>query len=192
MIPIKVRPPGAGIIAFMPAPIATVEEFYAHALAIEREAANRYTEFADYFAGRGDDVLEGLCRSLARLEHEHYRELVRVSEGLTLPAIEASAYRWLEGATPEAAAREALYRIASPRDLLAIALQAEIRARDFFRWIAASAPSRTVRQFASVMALEEEEHAGWVRQALEYGTAPAFDWDTLLKQGVGPGTVAPT
>ena len=170
----------------MPARIATVEEFYAHALAIEREAADRYTEFVDYFAGRGEDVLEGLCRSLAALEREHHAELARVSEHLRLPAIGADGYLWLEGGSPEAAAREAFYRIASPRDLLAIALQAEIRARDFFRWIAATAPSLTVRQFASVMALEEEEHVGWVRQALEYGTAPAFDWDALLKQGVGP------
>lgn len=182
---------GARIIAAMPTPIATVEEFYAHALAIEREAADRYTEFADFFGARGDDVLEGLCRSLARLESEHHAELARVSEHLTLPAIGADAYRWLEGGSPEVAAREALYRIASPRDLLAIALQAEIRARDFFRWIAASATSITVRQFASVMALEEEEHVSWVRQALEYRTTTAADWDALLKQGVGPGTFAP-
>ncbi len=176
----------------MPAPIATVEEFYAHALAIEREAADRYGEFADYFAGRGEDVLEGLCRSLAGFEDQHYAELLRACAGLSLPAIATQGYRWLEGASPEAAAREALYRIASPRDLLEIALNAECRARDFFVWIAATAPSMPVRQLASAMALEEAEHVGWVSQALEYRTAGTADWDALLKMGVGPGTVAPT
>jgi rubrerythrin len=176
----------------MPAPIATVEEFYAHALAIEREAADRYEEFADYFNARGDDVLEGLCRSLAGLERGHHAQLAAASSRFTLPAIAAQDYRWLEGASPEAAAREALYRIASPRDLLEIALKAECRARDFFLWIAATASSLPVRQLASDMALEELEHVSWVRQALEYRTAGEANWDSLLKQGVGPGIVSPS
>ena len=37
------------MIALRPG-IATVEEFYAHALAIEREAAQRYAEFEAHFA----------------------------------------------------------------------------------------------------------------------------------------------
>src|SRR5919205_63888 len=50
--------------ASMPAPIATVEQFYAHALAIEREAADRYEEYAVHFADLGDDALERLCSNL--------------------------------------------------------------------------------------------------------------------------------
>lgn len=175
----------------MPVPIATVEEFYAHALAIEREAAERYEEFAAYFNSRGDDVLEGLCRSLARLEREHYAELALASSRFTLPAISAGDHRWLEGASPEAAAREALYRIANPRQLLEIALAAECHARDFFLYIAATASSMQVRQLANDLALEELEHVSWVRQALEYRTTGEADWDSLLKSGVGPGIVSP-
>jgi hypothetical protein len=49
-----------------------------------------------------------------------------------------------------------------------------------------------VRQLASDMALEELEHVSWVRQALEYRTAGEANWDSLLKQGVGPGIVSPS
>ena len=167
-------------------PIETVEEFYAHALAIEREAAERYGEFATHFADRGEDVLAGLCRNLARFEREHYHQLIRACEGLTLPIIVADDYRWLDGASPEAAARDLFYHVAQPRQLLEIALDAELRAREFFVWVARSARSTAVKELASIMAAEEAEHVHWVMQALEYHPEQA-DWDKLLEDGMGPG-----
>jgi rubrerythrin len=173
----------------MPQPIATVEEFYAHALAIEREAAARYGEFASHFAAAGDDVLEGLCRNLASHERDHFQELADGCAHLRLPAIDPTEYRWLEGESPEAPARELMYRIATPRQLLEIALLAECRARDFFVSIVKSAPVPSVRELAAVMAAEEVDHVRWVHQALEYyGGAP--DWETLMREGCGPGIVA--
>ena len=173
----------------MPAPITTVEEFYAHALAIEREAADRYAEFTEYFADRGEEALADLCRNLASLERGHFDELAAACATLTLPAIARGQYRWLEAEAPEAAARELLYRVANPRQLLEIALGAEWRAREFFVWIVRTAPTNPVRELASVMAAEETEDVQWVRKALEYRDATGLDWDALLAQGVGPGTV---
>ena len=64
-----------------------MEEFYAHGLAIEREAMERYAEFAAHFAGQGEDVLSRLCATLARFEGEHYQDLLRASKDLELPMI---------------------------------------------------------------------------------------------------------
>lgn len=178
------------MIALRPG-IATVEEFYAHALAIEREAADRYVEFEEYFAGRGEDVLAGLCRNLASAEQQHFEELARACEHLALPAIAAANYRWLEAGAPETAARELLYRVATPRQLLEIALAAEVRAGAFFVWVARTAPSLEVRQLANIMAAEEAEHVQWVRQALEYHAPERLDWEKLLAEGIGPGTAQP-
>ena len=175
------------MVATMPKPIETVEEFYAHALAIEREAADRYEEFTAYFTDRGEDVLAGLCASLASMEREHFTELAAACASLNLPAIAARQYQWLEADAPESAARELLYRITTPRQLLEIALAAEGRAREFFVGIARNAPSAAVRELASVMAAEETEHVQWVRKALEYRQAIDLDWEALLAQGVGPG-----
>jgi rubrerythrin len=152
----------------MPRAIATVEEFYAHALAIEREAGERYAEFAEWFDGRGEDVLAGLCHNLAGFEREHYQQLVRGCELLAIPAIDPGAYRWLAEAAPETGARELFFRAAKPRHVLEIALEAELRARDFFVHVARTSPSQPVRELASIMAAEEAQHVGWVTQAIEY------------------------
>jgi rubrerythrin len=152
-------------------PITTIEEFYANALAIEREAAERYEEFAAYFEDHGDDALAGLCRNLAEAERQHYEELATSSLAMALPRIPEGRYRWLEGDSPEAPAREFVYRIAQPRHLLEIALAAEWRAHEFFKAIARTSPSLAVRELASVMAAEETEHVRWVRKALEYHVA---------------------
>ena len=164
----------------MPRPIGTVEEFYAHALAIEREAAERYNEFAAWFGDRGDDVLAGLCHNLARFEGEHYEQLVRGCEDLKLPVISEADYLWLGDAPPETGARALFFRAAQPRHLLEIALEAEMRAREFFVWVARTSASRPVRELAAIMAAEETEHVAWVTQAMEYHPAHR-DWESLFE-----------
>ncbi len=171
----------------MRCPIATIEEFYVHALAIEREAAERYAEFEAYFTDRNQDVLAGLCRNLATLEANHLSMLLEASRGLALPAIPAGGYRWLEAGSPEAAARELFFRVASERQLLEIALHAELNARRFFEWVAQNAPSDKVRELAAEMAREEDEHVRWVRDALDYAPAKQIDWEKVLARSAGPG-----
>ena len=175
----------------LPPPVTTVEEFYSHALAIEREAAERYREFTEYFEDRGEDMLAGLCRNLANMEQAHFDDLAECCARLELPSVPEGRYRWLEGESPEAPARTMLYRIAQPRNLLEIALAAEWRAREFFVGIARTSPNRDVRELASVMAAEETEHVKWVRDALEYHVDTGANWEEMIAAGIGPGTVAP-
>ena len=148
--------------------IRTVGEFYAHALAIELEAAERYAEFEAYFRDRGEEVLAGLCRNIGRMEGEHFRELAAASRHLQLPAIDTGAYRWLEAGSPEAPAREFFYRVATPRHLLEIALKAEMNAFFFFQHVGLTSDSAEVCALARQMAEEERDHIVWVRNALEY------------------------
>ena len=164
----------------MPRPIRTVEEFYAHALAIEREAAERYSEFETWFFDRGEEVLAGLCRNLAQMENEHFLELVRASAHLKLPAIGVSGYQWLESGSPEAAAREVFYRVAEPRHLLEIALHAECNALAFFEWVARTTNDDSVRLLARGMAAEEQQHVEWVQKALQYHPSRHIDWEKAL------------
>lgn len=152
----------------MPRRIRTVEEFYAHALAIEREAAERYSEFEAYFRDRGEEVLAGLCANVGRMEGEHFRELVAASRHLQLPAIDPGAYQWLEAGSPEAPAREFFYRVAGPRHLLEVALQGELNAFAFFQHVAVTSDNAEVCALARQMAEEEKQHVLWVRNALEY------------------------
>jgi rubrerythrin len=147
-------------------PIESVEEFYAHALAIEREAADRYVEFAEWFGTRNDEIAT-LCRRLATLEQEHFNDLAEACARLELPEIADGDYHWLEKGSPEAPARELFYRLATPRQLLEVALAAEKRAHGYFVWAARTARDRPIRELASVMAAEEHEHIAWVKDALK-------------------------
>ena len=106
-------------------PIGSVEEFYAHALAIEREAAKCSREFQEHFADRGEAVLARLCGNLAHFEQDHYQLLLDRSKALTLPELPPDRYRWLESCPPENADHNLVYRVVSPRQLLEIALKAE-------------------------------------------------------------------
>jgi rubrerythrin len=145
--------------------LKSLEAFYACALAIEREAAERYHDFAGYFAGRGEAMLAALCSMLARMEGEHYAQLARAAEGLVLPAVDLSAYG--AGESPsEGGARELFYRVEHPLQLLEIALAGEIRAQRFFAWAANTAEDEHVRSLAREMAGEEDRHIRWVTQAL--------------------------
>ena len=88
-------------MARMQTPIRTIEEFYANALAIEREAAQRYEEFAAHFEDHGEDTLAGLCGHLADMERKHFEELATTSLAMNLPRIPEGRYRWLDGASPK-------------------------------------------------------------------------------------------
>lgn len=154
-----------GLAAMIP-PIEKLEEFLAHAIAIEHEATQRYREFEAHFASRGEKVLVGLCRNLATLEGEHLEHLIESSRDLDLPTINDHDYRWLEGASPEAPARELFFRVATRHDLLTVALRGEASAQRFFDWVARTSPVETVRSLAREIACEEAQHVLWLKQAL--------------------------
>ncbi len=170
-------------------PIGSVEEFYAHALAIEREAARCYREFQAHFADRGEEVLAGLCGNLAHFEQDHYDLLARQAKSLALdlPELPAGRYRWLESGPPESADCRLVFEVATPRQLLEIALKAERGARRFFEWVANTTADGRVHELADEMAREEAEHVQWVSRALEYVRADGVDWEALLAAGGGPG-----
>lgn len=164
----------------MPRAIHTLADFYAHALAIEHEAAQRYSEFETWFFDRGEEVLAGLCHNLARMENEHFVELAQASRHLSLPCLDLAGYQWLESGSPEAAAREVFYRVAEPHHLLEIALHAECNALSFFEGVARTTSDTSVRALALGMAAEEQQHVRWVQKALEYHPRAHVDWERLL------------
>jgi rubrerythrin len=168
-------------------PIGSIEEFLAHALAIESEAVARYREFATFFGDRGDDILAGLCTNLGHFEQQHFEDLVERAKGLTLPVVGSQAYRWLDGQAPETLSHEALFQLATPRQMLELALMAEHRARTFFEWVERTGTDPQVVRMAAEMAREEGEHVGWVSRALEYLPSAEVDWGPILAKGGGPG-----
>jgi rubrerythrin len=161
--------------------IRTAAELYSHAIAIEREAAERYAELAVHMADLGNDAVAGLFRRLAGFEAEHLDALLRRTDGVELPAPSAAEYRWLDAGAPETAARELIFRLMTPRHALEIALGAEQRAQEFFEHAFAIAADPAVRALAQEMAAEEREHVRLVEDLLARTPDPNVDWAALFE-----------
>ncbi|HET7365490.1 MAG TPA: ferritin family protein [Burkholderiales bacterium] len=158
--------------------IESPAELYAHAIAIEREAAERYGELAARMDDEGREDLARLFDLLAREEAEHLEALERRTDGLGLPEITDARYKWLDAGAPETAARELVYRLMTPRQALAIALRAEQRAQAFFEYVYWTSADPALRALAKEMAAEEREHVTIVGRMLS--DTPESSLDTTL------------
>jgi rubrerythrin len=139
-------------------PLVSPNELYAHAIAIEREAAERYAEFAQRMSDLGNEAAAEVFATLARLEAEHLETLLARTRGVVVPEHSRADYAWLDAGAPETAARELVYRLMTPRRALAIALQAERRAHAFFEQVLTSAADPALRSLAREMAMDEQDH----------------------------------
>jgi len=159
-------------------PIESSAELYAHAIALEREAAERYAQFAQRMKDEGRDDLAALFGTLARQEGEHLETLERRTEGVALPELRGSQYKWLDSGPPESGARELVFRLMTPRQALAIALYAEQRAQAFFEhayWSAGSGGARAGE--GDGRRGERARRAGGARAGGDAGAGAAFHPD---------------
>ena len=154
-------------------------ELYVHAIAMEREACERYAELAHRMDGQGNFAVAALFRMLQGFEQKHLDELKRARAGLQLPALTAD-YTWPDSEAPETTARDAAVRGLTQRHALEIALQGEKRARAFFEQAARVAPDPQARRMALEMAAEEAEHAVLIERMLQRMPAFGADWRSVL------------
>ena len=153
-------------------------ELYAHAIAIEREAAERYAQFSERMGDLGNDGVAELFARLAAMEGEHLQALLERSRGLALPKVDDD-YRWIEAGRPDEAARELVFRLMTPRQALAIALKAELRAEAFFERVYLTAKDPGLRDLAKEMAAEELEHAATIERLIPAMAEPVVDWEKV-------------
>jgi rubrerythrin len=146
--------------------IDNVAEFFTQALALEREAAERYHELSHRMAQSGNKASADLFWDLAKFEAQHIKELEQRIAGMTLPVLRASASAWLDAQSPEVVPEGDITAEMTPHDALQAALKCERRAHNFFRQIAESVTNRDVQRLAVEMMNEESEHVHWVEAAL--------------------------
>lgn len=156
--------------------VRSAPELYAHAIAIEREAAERYAEFAERMDDLGNEATAEVFSRLAGFEAEHLQVLLSRTRELALPQLSGEQYRWLDAGAPETAAREFVFRLLSPRQALGIALHAEQRAQAFFEQVLTTADDPALRALAREMAADEAEHARVLETLLEHTPEALRDW----------------
>ena len=146
--------------------IVSLGVLYAHALAIEYEAAARYREFAAVMADYGNDTTAELFLRLAEFEAEHGFHLAKKSMGVEIPRIDPGEYAWLDSGTPVPEARAFIFRMMTPRLALEIALRAEEQAKAFFERVQVASSNASVRKLAAKFVRDEQSHIDWVADAL--------------------------
>ncbi len=161
-------------------PIGSTAELYAHALAIEREAAARYDALARSMTERGNGPLAALFAHLAAREAQHARSINARTQGLDLPLLKPWQYGWSEAGPPEGVAPEFASRLATPHDALWVVLEAEQRSRDFYEQVFATAADPDVKLVAAAFAQEEAQHVEWIERALATAPDPHLDWERFF------------
>jgi len=136
-------------------------ELYVHAIAIESEAAARYAQLAGAMAAQGNLEAAAVFSLLGKAERRHLEVLQQRAQGLTLPRLDAD-YSWREPDGPETVTLDPGGAPVMPVRALALALDAELRARAFFEQAARVCGDEETRVLALEMAAEEAEHAALI------------------------------
>jgi len=129
-------------------------ELYAHALAVEREAAKRFAELEVFLRDAGIDYLADELEKIGKEELEQYEALALGTAERELPQIAEWEYAWhYLGHESD--------RVKAPknaREALLLALASERRAQNFYIDVAEHAADDAVCAFAAEMATDEQRH----------------------------------
>ncbi len=170
-------------------PIGTLAECYANALAIEREAAARSAQFAEFLEDHGAQPTAELFSKLARFERQHVEELERRAAGMPLPALRSWEFSWLDDAPAEQVDHEFVFHLMTPHDALTIALGAEKRAQALYEQVIAASDDPEVKRLARELAGEELEHIAWLEDGLKKVPRPLVseaDYEPLFNAASSP------
>ena len=156
----------------------TLAEFMAQALAMEREAVERYTEFADAMEVHNNREVAALFRTMAGYESKHASQIMAEMGWKEAPEPPADGFGWPDLEPPETVAIDAVHYLMQPWHALKLALAAEQRAEAFFGELVQATTSESVRRAALELQAEEHEHVELVRAWLEKVPVPEVDWAT--------------
>jgi rubrerythrin len=166
----KTTPPGAA-----QAP-RTLQEFMVQAYAMEREAVERYGEFADAMETHNNREVAALFRAMAGYEARHAEQIMAEMGWTTPPARPAGGLHWGDFEAPETVPIESVHYLMRPWHALQLALAAEQRAEAFFKALADAATDEAVQRAARELQAEEAEHVELVKAWMAKVPTPDSNW----------------
>ena len=152
----------------------TLTEFLAHAIALEREAAERYLELADMMEAHRNDEVSSLFRDMVRYSRLHHDSIVERARGVALPTLRSWQYRWRE--PPEAGGDEAFDPGLKAYDALRYARENEVRAMVYYEQAGQQTDDPEVKRLAAEFAAEETEHVQALEDWLARTPRPSAPW----------------
>lgn len=142
----------------------SVEEFLAHTIQLESEAALRFGQLADAMATAGNHEVERLFRRLADYSRLHLGDARARAGFRTLPEMTSSDYRWPDIESPEAAAIWAADPFIGIEQALQVALDAETAGLSFYASALAATEDPEIKVLAKEFVHEESEHVAELKR----------------------------
>jgi rubrerythrin len=145
----------------------SIGEFFAYALELEHESANRYHQLADSMEVHHNKNAEILFRRLAIMSEEHANRIAQRTEGMSLPHIPPWELTWnCPHHSGTDCLNAAVNYLITPPQALELALFNEQRGYDFYAQVADTAHDTEIAQLAEDMKQEEAEHLALLRDWL--------------------------
>lgn len=154
----------------------SLQEFMALALAMENEAVERYTDFADTMETHNNPEVAALFRRMAGYEAKHAAQIMYQMNWTEAPPVPPGTAKWPDLEAPETVPSDAVHYLMQPWHVLQLALAAEQRAEKFFAQIAAVATDESVRRAALELRAEEAGHVALVKSWLDKVPPPDRNW----------------
>jgi rubrerythrin len=159
--------------------MAEVEEFLAHAIRLERDAADRFGYLADAMEGCRNSEVAELFRRLANYSRMHLSD-ARFRAGFRdVPELKDQDYIWPGIESPETAAIWAADPFIGRGQALEVALEAESAGLDYYQQILDTTDDPEVKLFAREFVDEERAHVAelkkWIAAHHARSQMPALD-----------------
>ena len=146
--------------------LRSLDELFALASAMEREAAAKYAELAEEMRGQNRSDLADVFTQLAAAEREHVDSVTQWSQSRRGKAPDPALVRWEAPKIidRETAAELKTSRLMTPYRALAMAVRNEERAFAFWSYLAAYSEDAEIKTAAEAMAREELDHVAILRK----------------------------
>lgn len=154
----------------------TLTQFMAQALAMEREAAQRYSDLADAMEMHNNREAAAMFRKMAEIERKHATRILAEMGWKDMPALPADQPRWADFEAPETTPGDEVHYLMQPYHAMQIALVNEQRAQRFFAQLARTATVKAVIAAARELEAEEREHVKLVRAWMKKLPKPDRYW----------------
>ena len=144
-----------------------VEDFLAHTIQLESEAALRFGQLADAMTTVGNREVARLFRRLSDYSLLHLGDARARAGFRTLPTLSADEFRWPDIESPEAAAIWAADPFIGIEQALQVALDAESAGFDFYAGVLQSTTDPEIRVLAKEFVEEEAQHVAELQRWMQ-------------------------
>jgi rubrerythrin len=152
----------------------SLPEFLAHAIALEREAQERYLELADMMEAHLNLDTAKVFRDMVHFSKLHGDEIVERAKHVELRKLNSWEFRWR--ISHEVGDDDGVHYLMTPYHALKYARENEVRGRDYYRAAAEKSQDAEVRRLGNEFAEEEQEHVEALDRLIEKTPRPSTSW----------------